>query len=400
MSYIICHYGEIGLKGKNRKFFEETLVRNIKTALSPIFFNEVHPVKCPEGQFAKGELFNRVKRISGRIIIKLSEKGIEQQKAIKEKLRNVFGIVYFALAENCEQKIEAIKEKALGLLKNKKFKTFRISTQRSKKDFFLNSQEINEKVGEFILQKYRPKPKVNLKKPGITCFIEIVDKYAFLYLKKIKAQGGLPVGVSGKALSLLSGGIDSPVASFLGMKRGLKLVFLHFHSLPYTDRKSIDKVQKIIKVLNKFQYKAKLYLVSLAEIQKQVLLKTPAKLRVLLYRRMMFRIAQKIAEKEKITAIITGESLGQVASQTLENLKAIEEVLKNVLVLRPLIGEDKEEIIKKAKQIGTYEISILPHQDCCSRFVPEHPETRAKLEEIKKAEKAIDIKKLVNDSQK
>jgi len=206
--------------------------------------------------------------------------------------------------------------------------------------------------------------------------------------------GGLPVGVSGKAISLLSGGIDSPVASFLAMKRGLNLIFLHFHALPYTDKASVEKVKKIVEILKKFQSKLKLYLIPFAKIQKEILLKTPSSLRVIFYRRMMLRIAEKIAEKEKVKAIITGENLGQVASQTLENLKVIEKATK-LLVLRPLIGEDKLEIIEKAKKIGTYDISILPHQDCCSRFVPEHPETKANLEIVEKAERKLKVEDLI-----
>jgi len=255
------------------------------------------------------------------------------------------------------------------------------------------------------LKKFTPrttkksKVRVDLKNPDITCFIELVEKYAFLYLEKIKGWGGLPVGVSGKAISLLSGGIDSPVASFLAMKRGLNLIFLHFHALPYTNKASIDKVKKIVETLNKFQPKLKLYLVPFAEIQKEILLKTPSPLRVIFYRRMMFRIAEKIAEKEKIKAIITGENLGQVASQTLENLKVIEKAT-NLLVLRPLIGEDKLEIIEKAKEIGTYDISILPYQDCCSRFLPEHPQTKANLEVVEKAERKLRVENLIKKALK
>ncbi len=398
MNYIICHYGEIALKGKNRKFFEEALVKNIKSALKPTHFEFV-------------------KRISGRIIVKLKKlpalptgrqagrQAIKIQKEIKERLSNVFGITYFAFAQNSKQEINEIKKKAFELLKDKKFKTFKISTKRSKKEFPSSSQEINEKVGGFILEKFTPrttkksKVRVDLKNPDITCFIELVEKYAFLYLEKIKGLGGLPVGVSGKAISLLSGGIDSPVASFLAMKRGLNLIFLHFHALPYTNKASIDKVKKIVETLNKFQPKLKLYLVPFAEIQKEILLKTPSPLRVIFYRRMMFRIAEKIAEKEKIKAIITGENLGQVASQTLENLKVIEKAT-NLLVLRPLIGEDKLEIIEKAKEIGTYDISILPYQDCCSRFLPEHPQTKANLEVVEKAERKLRVENLIKKALK
>lgn len=400
MDYIICHYGEIGLKGKNRKFFEEKLVKNIKLALGPSFFKYVHPVKSRKAGAAKPQ-FNRVKRISGRIIVKSisgSPSSEADRRRVSESLTKVFGIQYFAFSESCEQNIEAIKNKALEILKSRNFKSFKINTQRSKKDFPLTSQEINEKVGEHILKKLKvqkAKFKVDLKNPDITLFIEIVEKYAFLYTEKIKGPGGLPIGVSGKAVALLSGGIDSPVASYLAMKRGLQITAVHFHALPFTNRASIDKVKKILTILLTFQKNIKLYLVPFADIQKEIVLKTAPKLRVILYRRMMFRIAQEIAKKERAGAIVTGENLGQVASQTLENLRVIEKAA-NLLVLRPLIGDDKSEIIEKAKKIKTFEISILPHQDCCSRFVPVHPETRANIEEVEREEKKLNIEKLIS----
>lgn len=378
MDYIICHYHEIGLKGKNRRFFEERLAVNIKRAL-------------PE------DSFEFVKRISGRIIVKISKEGQRQKKKIVKSLKNVFGIAYFAVSFECEQKIEEIKRKALEIVKRKRFKTFRISTKRSKKEFYLTSQEINEKVGEYIVKKL--KKKVNLKNPGITIFVEIVESYAFLYLSKIKGQGGLPVGVSSRAIVLLSGGIDSPVAAFFAMKRGVKVDFVHFHAYPYTDKASIEKVKRIVQVLNKFQFKAKLYLVPFAFIQKQILFKAPSKLRVILYRRFMLRISREIAKKGKVLALVTGESIGQVASQTLENMRVIGEAV-NILILRPLVGQDKEEIIRKAREIGTFDISILPYQDCCARFLPKHPETKANSKEIKDTEKKINTKKLIEKALK
>jgi len=376
MNYIICHYHEIGLKGKNRKFFEKKLIENIKGTLSP-------------------EHFKYVRRISGRILIELTPSGIEKQKQISEKLKNIFGIAYFALAMNSKQEIKSIQRTAYNLLKDKKFKTFRISTKRSKKDFSLSSQQINEKVGEYILKKLNK--KVNLENPDIICFIEIVEKNAFLYLEKISGSGGLPVGVSGKAMLLISGGIDSPVAAYYAMKRGVKLIFVHFHAYKYTERASLEKVSQLIKVLNKFQFDTKLYLIPFDDIQKEILLKTPEKLRIILYRRCMIRIAEKIAEKEKAKALITGESIGQVASQTLENLGVIEKAT-DLPIIRPLIGLDKQEIIDKAKKIGTYDISILPHQDCCARFLPRYPETKAKIKEIERAEKRLNIKKLIKQA--
>ncbi|MDP2951168.1 MAG: 7-cyano-7-deazaguanine synthase, partial [bacterium] len=206
-------------------------------------------------------------------------------------------------------------------------------------------------------------------------------------------------GVSGKAVSLLSGGIDSPVASFLAMKRGLSLVFVHFHALPFVDKASVEKVKELVKVLKKYQGNSKLYLVPFAEIQKEILLKTKEGLRVVLYRRLMFSIAQEIAKQEKAFGLITGENLGQVASQTIENIAVIESGLE-MPVLRPLITYDKEEIIQKAKAIGTFELSIQEHQDCCSRFLPKHPETKANLKEVLSEEKKLKIKELTKSALK
>ena len=378
MNYIICHYHEIGLKGKNRKVFEEVLVKNIKQVIPP-------------------EYLNYVKRISGRILIELTKQGEGQQKKIIKSLKNIFGIAYFAFAVLVKQDIKSIQNKACQLLKKERFKTFKTETKRANKNFPLTSQEINEKIGAKICNTLNK--KVDLKNPEITCFIEIVEKFAFIYLKKHKGPGGLPVGSSGKGILLLSGGIDSPVAAFYALKRGISLNFIHFHAQPYTNKASIEKVIELIKVLKKFQPIVKLYLVPFGKAQQEILLKTPDKLRVVLYRRLMVRIAEKIAQKEKAKALITGDSIGQVASQTLENLGVIQEAV-NLPIIRPLACLDKEEIIQKAKKIGTYEISILPHQDCCARFLPKHPETKADLEKVKKAEKKLNIKKLIEGALK
>lgn len=376
MDCVICHYNEIALKGKNRKFFEEKLVENIKRVLNPAFYEFV-------------------RRISGRILIKLTEKGKKKEKETAFNLKKVFGIAYFVFAASSLQTIEGVKKTALEILKDKKFKTFKISAKRAEKKFSLNSQEINIEVGSFIVEKLNK--KVKLEKPDITCFIEIVEKYAFLYLKKIKGPGGLPIGASGRAVALISGGIDSPVAAFEVMKRGVKIIFLHFHSFPYTNKASIEKVKELVKILSRYQGETKLYLIPFADIQKEILLNSPAELRVVLYRRMMLKIAQKIAEKERALAIVTGDSIGQVASQTLENIKAIGEAAA-LPVFRPLIGSDKEEIIKKAEKINTFQISILPHDDTCSRFCPAHPETKASLNEVKKIEEKLNMEKMINSA--
>lgn len=372
-NYIVCHYAEIALKGRNRLFFENKLRENIKKSLGP-------------------QTFEWVRLFRGRIIIKVLLKTTAQQKEIEKSLKRVFGIANFSFAKQAPLDLEIIKETALELIEIKKGKTFRIEASRDNKAFALNSQKINETVGEFIIEK--TDKKVKLENPSITCFIEILQDNAYLYTKKIDGPGGMPVSSAGKVVSLISGGIDSPVASYLMMKRGANCVFVSFHSYPYTDEQSLKKIEEIVKILNQFQFSSTLYLVPFADIQKEIMLKAPEQFRIILYRRMMIRISQEIAKLENAQALITGESLAQVASQTLENMSVIDEVA-NVPVFRPLIGMDKEEIINIAKNIGTFKTSILPHQDCCVRFMPNNPATRASLRDIKEAEKNLDIQKMI-----
>jgi len=377
-NFIICHYAEIGLKGGNRKFFEEKLIENIKTSF---IFNSCDGVK-------------KIKRISGRILIEIDDKAKEDK--IRQALENVMGIAYFSFAVDCKQNIEEMKKESFEILKDKEFKTFRVETKRGEKDFPLTSQQINEQVGEYIFEKLNAqglKIRVNLKNPDITCFIEVVEKYAFLFLEKVKGLGGLPVGVSGKAISLLSGGIDSPVASFYGIRRGVQMIFLHF----YTNQKFLEKIKKNIKVLNKYQFKSELYLIPFLDIQKAIFQKTNPELGCILCRRFMFRIAEVLAEKKGVDVLFTGENIGQVASQTLANMRAIEEAI-NIPVLKPLIGMDKKDIIEKAEQIGTFDISILTEEFYCQKFLAKHPETKANLKRVLIEEEKIEVQKLIEQA--
>jgi len=374
-THLICHYNEIALKGKNRGFFEDALVGNLRRHLAA---------------FAPKE-FRSVERLHGRIVVHLTPEA--NPKNITPVIKNIFGISNFSYAIAVNLDLEIIKQQCLELLKNRKFKTFRISAKRSNKKFPLTSQETNEQIGEYIISSL--KKKVSLEHADIECFVEIANKQTFLYVEKLKGAGGMPVGSGGHALVLLSGGFDSPVAAYYAMKRGVRVDFVHFHSIPYASRASLEKVEKLAAELNKFQLSSTIYLIPFAETQKEIMIKVPQKFRVIFYRRLMLTIAEKIALRKKYLALYTGDSVGQVASQTLENIRSIEEAVK-IPILRPLIGFDKEEIIEKAREIGTYEISVLPHDDCCTRFMPKSPETRSKLEDVIEAEKNLDIEKLIS----
>jgi len=236
--------------------------------------------------------------------------------------------------------------------------------------------------------------KVDLSNPDLTIYIEVLPDEAFIYFEKIQGPGGLPVGVSGTVVCLLSGGIDSPVAAYRMMKRGCRVVFVHFHSQPFADRTSQEKATELARLLTRYQYASRLYVVPFGETQQEVVARTAGRFRVLVYRRLMLRMAEEIARKEGAQALVTGESLGQVSSQTLENIAAIEEAA-TLPILRPLIGMDKEEITQQARQIGSYEISTIPDQDCCSMFTPRQVVTRATDDEISFTERTLDLKPLV-----
>ena len=370
----IVHYSEIGVKGKNRAFFEKSLVNNVRKSLW-------------------GTGYGNVRRISGRLLIELEENS--DLEAIQQRLAKVFGISHYSLAYVSQQNITNLKSDALRLIQACDFQTFKVDTRRSKKDFPLTSPEINAEVGGYIVE--HTDAGVDLKEPDLTCFIEIVEKYAFIYLSKNRGPGGLPVGVSGQVAVLLSGGIDSPVASWLMMKRGARSVFVHFYSYPYTDIASLEKVKELVELLTVHQYHSRLYLVPFIDIQKEIVAHTIPDLRVILYRRMMMRIAAILAHKEKAQALVTGESLGQVASQTLTNIRVIDESAQ-LPILRPLIGQDKNDIIEQAHRIGTYKTSVLPYNDCCALFVPKHPATNASLDVVKTAEANLDINALTAEA--
>ena len=378
-THIIIHYNEITLKGGNRPFFERVLVDNIKGFLENIKYNKIY-------------------KDGGKIIIEIN-KNIDLEK-IKETLENIPGISNFYFAVSEEKELEKINKKTVELLKNylqtendknNKIKTFKIEARRSDKRFKFKSPEINAKVGEYVLEN--TKLKVDVHQPDLEIVIDVGNKDCFIYFEKTNGIDGLPVGTTGKLISLISGGIDSPVASYMMMKRGAKIVFVHFKNKTINNTGD-DKIKNLVKKLSRFQGRSKLYIIPFEEFQKEIIAKIPAKNRMIIYRRIMFKLAEMIAKKEKAKGFTTGDSLSQVASQTLENIGVIYNSA-NLPIFPPLIGMNKQEIIDLAVKIGTYETSIIPYQDCCSFLIARHPETKAKLEEIIKQEKILNIDEIV-----
>lgn len=371
---IILHYSEIGLKGGNRAQFENQLVRNIRRAL-------------------RGLTDAPVKRAFGRLVISLPEQF--DWPAIRARLEKVVGLANFSLAVRTAQEVEAIEAAACRQMKGLSFSSFRVTTRRVQKSFPMNSDALSARVGEKI--QLQSGARVDLTNPEAVCFIEIFDDLALIYSQKIAGLRGLPVGSGGKAVSLLSSGIDSPVASWKIITRGAKLIFVHFHSAPYTSQASANNAERLVQRLVEYQLSARLYLVPFIETQQAIMLAARSEYRVVLYRRAMLRIATRIARRERAEALVTGESIGQVASQTLSNMRVID-AATDLPVLRPLSGSDKEEIIAIARQIGTFEISTEPYEDCCSLFVPRHPVTRALPAIVEDCEAKADLEPLLRQA--
>jgi len=367
----VIHYHEIALKGENRPMFVRRLAENLRRATKDI-----------------GGV--RVSTPYGRILIEPGQ-GVAWP-ALRERLQHVCGIANFSPAFRTAREPKAIETLLDGLLSEKTFGSFRISARRSDKGYPLTSMELNHRLGRFVQD--RSGSRVDLKNPELTVHVELLRKEALVYFERLSGPGGLPVGVSGHVLSLLSGGIDSPVASYRMMKRGCTVSFVHFHGYPHLTKASLEKAEELVQLLTRYQFHSRLYAVAFGEIQRLIVLSVPPPLRVVLYRRFMLRIAEEIAYPERARSIITGENLGQVASQTMENLTAIQAAAR-LTILRPLIAFDKDEIIDAAKAIGTYPISIQPDQDCCRLFIPAHPAVAANLQEIEKAERHLDIPGLV-----
>jgi thiamine biosynthesis protein ThiI len=369
---VVIHYAEIGLKGRNRSFFERQLQHNIRKQLS-------------------GLQIAGVERLSGRLVVAL---GPETDSAgAVERLRTVPGIAYLALAHSAPKDIGAIAAAVLRSLAGRSCRSFKVETHRTDKSFPLTSPEIDAEIGHQI--QSATGWQVDLTHPELVIHIELLFQEAFFYLDRVQGIGGLPVGSSGTVGLLLSGGIDSPVAGYYALKRGCHVVPVHFHSGPFGNwLSSEDKVRRLVAALGRYGLAGNYYVVPIGDIQQQIVVQTPASLRIVLYRRFMVRLAEALIHREGGLALVTGDSLGQVASQTLPSLLAAGAVA-TLPLLRPLIGLDKAEIIVKAQAIGTYDISIESGDDCCQFLMPRQVATRPVLAEVEAAEANLEIAGLV-----
>lgn len=377
--------GEIALKKLNRKYFEDKLIKHMRRAIKDIGCKKIY-------------------KEQGKIYIEGEEKKLDQ---MINRIKNIFGIVYISPCirinrniEDIETEIEDIKKVSIEMIKkqlnSRDISTFKVETKRIDKRFPIKSPDFSSKIGGVILDEFESL-KVNVHDPDLYLNIDIKQKSIYIYTEKIKGHGGLPVGSSGKALLLLSGGIDSPVAGFLMAKRGLELSAVHYHSYPFTSERAEEKVKELAEIISRYTGELKIYSVNILEIQKAINEKCPEREMTIISRRFMMRIAERIAKEKGLQALITGESLGQVASQTIEGLNATNSSI-DLPVFRPLIGLDKTDIVDISREIETYETSIQPFEDCCTVFLPKHPVTKPRLKDIEKSEQELDIESLINDA--
>ena len=365
---ILIRFGEIFLKGKNRGYFEKSLFSNIKTSL---------------------EKFNLdVVKISGRYIVK--NYNIDDEAEIVSRISKIPGIFSFSIADLIQTSIENIENHSVELMKDERG-TFKVETNRADKKLELNSMQISAKVGGKILASNR-NLKVDIKNPDHIVNIDIRENgETYIYAKVLFGVGGMPIGTAGAGLLLLSGGIDSPVAGYMMAKRGVKVSAVHFHSFPYTSNSAREKVEELASIVSAYTGDMTIYMVSMTELQEQIHEKCDDSYMITLLRRGMFTIAERLAKRHKKKMIITGENLGQVASQTIESMTVVSEVVKHTPIMRPLIAFDKCEIIDIAKKINTYETSIKPFEDCCTVFLPDSPVVKPELYKVKKEQEKIDF---------
>ncbi|HHV38759.1 MAG TPA: tRNA 4-thiouridine(8) synthase ThiI [Tepidimicrobium sp.] len=375
--FISISVGELILKGRNRKFFLDKLISRIQRSIKEFDYDKIYTEQ-------------------GKIYIGTSE---NQMDKMLDSLKKVFGLVYISPCVGVEKDMDEMEKAAIKVMKEKMardvVKTFKVVTNRADKGFPIQSPEVSRRIGGAILKNVEGL-KVDLHQPDVYLYIDIKEN-CYIYTDRIQGYGGLPVGTGGKGLLLLSGGIDSSVAGFLMAKRGVKISGVHFHSYPFTSERAEKKVKDLARILSMYTGRFKLYSVNILNIQKELNAKCPEKEMTILSRRFMMRIAERIAVENGIDALITGESLGQVASQTVEGLTVTDRAVDK-LVIRPLIGLDKREIIDIARDIETYDISILPYDDCCTLFLPKHPVTRPRVEDIERSENNIDVYGLVNEA--
>lgn len=377
----IVRCGEIALKGMNKPYFEKTLVERIKKNL-------------------KGLTRIEVKRQEGLIFIR-SDKSYSTEEIIKSVSR-VFGVASISPVMEAPSDLDKIGEAAIGFMKKqieeRRIKTFKVEAKRADKAFPVKSPEIARIIGAKVLIGCRVL-KVDVHNPDCRLFVDLRKDRTYIYDEKISGFGGLPLGTNGKGMVLLSGGIDSPVAAWMMAKRGMVLEAVHFHSYPYTSPRAQQKVEELAGIVASYSGKMKVHVINLLPIQEQIVMNCPEEETTILVRRFMMRIAEKVAEKTGCMMLITGENLGQVASQTAEALVVTDSCV-SMPVMRPLIAMDKVDIMDKAKEIGTYEKSIEPYEDCCTVFLPKHPTTKPKLFQIQESESKLNVKELVDEAVK
>lgn len=374
MPSVIVHYQEIALKGRNRPWFVERLVTNLRTVMTGVDGAEV-------------------RALMGRI--ELRHASDDQWPEVRERLSRVPGVANFMRATPAACDFDAIVDTVLGALAGVEADSFRVTARRADKRFPRTSPQIERDLGGRI--KAATGWRVDLEHPELTVRVEVLGDRAFCCLGKEPGIGGLPGGASGRVACLLSGGIDSPVAAWRMIKRGCRVRFVHFHSYPILSRTSQDKAAEIAALLTRGQLDSRLHLVAFGEIQRRVVLAVPPALRVVVYRRLMLRIAERIARAGGAAALVTGEAVGQVASQTLDNMAVID-AATSLPVLRPLVGMDKDEIVREARRLGTYDVSIIPDEDCCTLFTPQHPATRTTVRQVEEAEAALPVEALAEEA--
>ena len=377
---ILLKLGEIVLKGLNRKSFEQKLMSNVRRRLEPI------------GKF-------RVYCLQSTVYVEAEEDGADMDAAF-EALKKVFGVIKLSRAAACEKDKDAIAALAIEYLREdmERVRSFKVESKRSDKSFPLTSIELSQYVGGLLAEAY-PNVQVDVHEPELTVHLEVRDLAAYVHATPVPGAGGMPVGSNGVAVTLLSGGIDSPVSTYMIAKRGVRLIPVHFFSFPYTSQQAKDKVVDLGRQLTEYCGRMTLEVVPFTHIQEEIRDKCPEEYFTLIMRRFMMRIAKRIADANGAKAVVTGENLGQVASQTMEAMASTQAVI-DMPVLQPLIGMDKEEIVTLARKIGTFETSILPYEDCCTVFTPRHPRTHPKLKDVEAAESALDIAALVDEAVK